>query len=116
MRPGSEDGFDELLGATSADLQELEDSALLSTTAARPEDRQAGLLELEEAPAMESVQEESQGNVQARGGTFKIKVAANFSTTDMRTRPPSPGQGEKRKLALEASLLRQERQRKKDKS
>ena len=124
VRPGSEDGFNESLGVTSADLQELEDSALVTSTAAGPEDRQAGLLELEEAPAMENeqapamenVQEESQGNAEARGGAQKIKVLPNFSNLDMRERPPpSPGQEEKRKKALEASLLRQERQKRKEK-
>ena len=107
-RPGSEEHFNESLGATEEQLQELEDSALqLSQAPAQPEGAQA-LPDPEVAPA----DEEAQGNGEARGGEEKIKVPAIFACTDIRCRqkakrlPPSPGQVERRERSLSSAERR----------
>ena len=94
-RPGSEEHFNESLGATEEQLQELEDSAL-QPSQAQPEGAQA-LPDPEVAPG----DEKAQGNGEARGGDEKIKVPALFACSDIRfrqktRRPPSPGQLERR--------------------
>ena len=105
-RPGSEEHFNESLGATEEQLQELEDSAIQATQA-QPEGGQA-LPDPEVAP----VDAEAQGNGEARGGEEKIKVPALFACSDIRERqkktrrPPSPGQLERRARSLSAAERR----------
>ena len=105
-RPGSEEHFNESLGATEEQLQELEDSAL-QPTQAQPEGAQA-LPDPEVAPG----DEEAQGNGEARGRVEKIKMPALFAASDVRERqkkfrkPPSPGQLERRARSLSAAERR----------
>ena len=104
-RPGSEEHFNESLGATEEQLQELEDSAL-QPSQAQPEGAQA-LPDPEVAPG----DEEAHGNGEARGGEGKIKVPEIYSCTDIRfrqktRRPPSPGQLERRARSLSAAERR----------